>query len=159
MNEFFPFTHGKEKSRGRGAEVTRHWRLLREGELCFINTHTFSHTQLWSSSSSSKQQVPVRCVRWGRVTCGYVCQSESPVLCATAASISVWVLSCAVSLLQPLPVVLYRSASRPEGVMLDVDSGPVARYQKVRLGDQPVRFDPCERDFTGMHQVYFSTKR
>ncbi|KAM9337663.1 anion exchange protein 2-like [Symphorus nematophorus] len=32
---------------------------------------------------------------------------------------------------EPLPVVLYRSASRLEGVLLDVDSGQMARYQKV----------------------------
>ncbi|KAM3593043.1 uncharacterized protein V6R79_005054 [Siganus canaliculatus] len=32
---------------------------------------------------------------------------------------------------EPLPVVLYRSASRPEGVMLDVDSSQMAPYQKV----------------------------
>lgn len=38
MSSFFPFTHGKEKK--RGAWVTRHWELLRKGELCFINTHT-----------------------------------------------------------------------------------------------------------------------
>ncbi|KAM9332172.1 anion exchange protein 2b isoform 2-T3 [Pholidichthys leucotaenia] len=34
-------------------------------------------------------------------------------------------------LLQPSPVVLYRSASRLEGVLLDRESGQMARYQKV----------------------------
>ncbi|XP_008288532.1 anion exchange protein 2b isoform X1 [Stegastes partitus] len=32
---------------------------------------------------------------------------------------------------EPLPVVLYRSASRPEGFLLDMDSGQMAGYQKV----------------------------
>ncbi|XP_047468171.1 anion exchange protein 2b isoform X2 [Mugil cephalus] len=32
---------------------------------------------------------------------------------------------------ESLPVVLYRSASRPEGFMLDMDSGQMAHYQKV----------------------------
>ncbi|XP_040922097.1 anion exchange protein 2b isoform X1 [Toxotes jaculatrix] len=32
---------------------------------------------------------------------------------------------------ESLPVVLYRSASRPEGILLDMDSGQMARYQKV----------------------------
>ncbi|XP_035811058.1 anion exchange protein 2b isoform X4 [Amphiprion ocellaris] len=32
---------------------------------------------------------------------------------------------------EPLPVVLYRSASRPEGFLLDMDSGQMVGYQKV----------------------------
>lgn len=66
-------------------------------------------------------------------------------------------LSCAVSLLQPPAVVVYRSASRLEGVLLDVDSGQMARYQKVRLGDPgPRQVCPvCERGchrHGGFHQ-------
>lgn len=135
MNEFFPFTRGKEKRGERGAEVTRHWELLRKGELCFINAH--SHTALRAPTSPVKQQVSVRCVWWGRITCGYVCKSEGRFLCAAVGGVSVWALSCIVSLLQSLPVVLYRSASRPEGFVLNMDCGQMAHYQKVRLGDRP----------------------
>ena len=39
------------------------------------------------------------------------------------------VLSCPLSLLQPVPVVLYRSASRPNGVMLLDFSSHMARHQ------------------------------
>lgn len=39
MNEFVLSFHTR-KGKKRGAWVTRHWELLRKGELCFINTHT-----------------------------------------------------------------------------------------------------------------------
>lgn len=111
-------------------------------ELCFINTHTHTHTHnlIWAPSSLSKQQVPVRCVWWGRVTHGYVYQSDGCVLCATIACLSFLVVSCvssSSSLFQSLPVVLYRSVSRPQGELLDLDSGQMTRYKKVRVGDEP----------------------
>lgn len=39
MNEFVLSFHTR-KGKKRGGWVTRHWELLRKGELCFINTHT-----------------------------------------------------------------------------------------------------------------------
>lgn len=52
-------------------------------------------------------------------------------------------------------MVLYRSASQLEGVLLDMDPGLMAGYKKVRL----VRSEQCERGFTGMQQVDSGTRR
>ena len=47
---------------------------------------------------------------------------------------SVWIVSCTIWVLQPLPVILYRSASQPDGKLLDLGSGHMALYKEVRPG-------------------------
>lgn len=66
-------------------------------------------------------------------------------------------LSLLLHLLQSLPVVLYCSASRPEGILLDMDSGQIPQFKEVRAGVRPLRFGVRERDFTGMLRVYILT--
>ena len=97
----------------------------RESYVLLTHKHTHSHTRPWAPSRSLSG------------VCGHlwVCVSEwgSGHLCC----LYQWVLSCTVSLLQSLPLVVYRSASRQEGVLMHMDSSLMARYKKVRLGDRP----------------------
>lgn len=44
-------------------------------------------------------------------------------------------------------MILYRSASLPQGVLLDLGSGHMAQYKEVRAGAR------CVCGFTGMQQV------
>lgn len=90
MNEFVLSFHTR-KGKKRGAWVTRHWELLRKGELCFINTHTQIPIR-----SSEPPAAPVNnrslsgvCVMRKNYLCGDVCESEGPVLCGTVGRVSV----------------------------------------------------------------------
>ena len=156
MNEWvLSFHTRKRKKRGereREAQVTRHWELQKEGELCFINTHTHTHilTHRPQQPGVDNRSLSGVCDD-ERLTCG-VC--EAPVLCGC---VSVWVLSLhrlappvVTGGLVPLRLAPRR---RPDGHGLR-SNGSVQEGEAGRLGDRPagVRFDPRVRGFTGMQQ-------
>lgn len=120
-----------------------------ERESYLLLTHTHSHTLPWAPSSPSKQQVPVRCV-W------------SPVGVCVRVRVRSFVLLVSVSpLLHRLtpPVVTAGRVPLRLAAGRRPDAHGLRSNGSVQEGEAGwparVRFDLCERDFTGMQPAHF----
>lgn len=120
-----------------------------ERESYVLLTHTHSHALPWAPSSPSKQQVPVRCV-WSPVGVCVRVRVRSVVLLVSVSPLLHRLAPPVVTAGRvPLRLAAGRRPDahglRSNGSVQEGEAGWPAR----------VRFDLCERDFTGMQPAHF----